>query len=155
MTLEWIALGLSILSGASSCERPTSRACFAPEYRSAERAVDNWRSARRAEPGSRAGKGAGALRSARDLRDLSRCVRLNNYWCVKKAGWTGEIAADNEGPCRLSPPPPKGGRRSAIAATLLHRFRPAFGARHRTALKPAQCVAPLTYHAPGALHRRP
>ena len=26
-----------------------------------------------------------------------RCVKLNNYWCVKRAGWAGEIAADADG----------------------------------------------------------
>jgi len=28
---------------------------------------------------------------------VSRCVKLNNYWCIKKAGWNGEIASDGEG----------------------------------------------------------
>jgi hypothetical protein len=27
---------------------------------------------------------------------LPRCIKLNNYWCVKRAGWAGELAADAE-----------------------------------------------------------
>jgi hypothetical protein len=28
---------------------------------------------------------------------VPRCVKLNNYWCIKRARWAGEIAADAEG----------------------------------------------------------
>ncbi len=28
---------------------------------------------------------------------IPRCVKLNNYWCIKRAHWAGEIAADAEG----------------------------------------------------------
>ena len=28
---------------------------------------------------------------------LPRCIRLNNYWCIKRAGWIGEVAAESEG----------------------------------------------------------
>ena len=28
-----------------------------------------------------------------DLPEVPRCVKLNNYWCIKRAGWAGEIAA--------------------------------------------------------------
>jgi len=28
---------------------------------------------------------------------VTRCVKLNNYWCIKRARWNGEIGADEEG----------------------------------------------------------
>ena len=28
---------------------------------------------------------------------VTRCVKLNNYWCIKSARWNGEIATDGEG----------------------------------------------------------
>jgi hypothetical protein len=28
---------------------------------------------------------------------VSRCVKLNNYWCIKSARWNGELATDGEG----------------------------------------------------------
>src|SRR3954470_12118198 len=28
---------------------------------------------------------------------VTRCVKLNNYWCIKSARWNGEIGADGEG----------------------------------------------------------
>ena len=68
----------------------------APAYRPEERAVDNWRIESaltlRLSP-------LEALRRAADADDKfpARCVKLNNYWCVKRAGWNGEIAADADG----------------------------------------------------------
>src|SRR4051794_30400573 len=67
-----------------------------PSFRPAERALTNW-----------------AIQAALDLdlrtdaalrwlagnvpANVPRCIRLNNYWCIKKAGWPGEIGADGEG----------------------------------------------------------
>ena len=28
---------------------------------------------------------------------VTRCVKLNNYWCIKSARWNGEVGADEEG----------------------------------------------------------
>ncbi|WP_445502831.1 hypothetical protein [Microvirga sp. G4-2] len=28
---------------------------------------------------------------------VTRCVKLNNYWCIKSARWNGELATDSEG----------------------------------------------------------
>ncbi|MCC2100137.1 MAG: hypothetical protein KDJ12_03435 [Hyphomicrobiales bacterium] len=148
MTLEWIALGLSILSGASSLRAPDVASLIAPEYRPAERAVDNWRR-QGALNLDLAPERALALALGRDLKGLSRCVRLNNYWCVKKAGWTGEIAADNEGHVAFA----TAAEGAAGAAQLLRRYYIDFGLHSARAIvqrwAPAQCVAPLTYHAPG------
>jgi hypothetical protein len=37
------------------------------------------------------------LTSGTGFLDSPRCVKLNNYWCIKRARWAGEIAADTEG----------------------------------------------------------
>jgi hypothetical protein len=51
-----------------------------------------------------------------DGATLPRCVRMNNYWCVKRAGWSGEIAADQEGHVAFS-----GALEGAVVAGLLLR----------------------------------
>ncbi|MCB1535539.1 MAG: hypothetical protein KDJ44_12635 [Rhodoblastus sp.] len=148
MTLEWIALGLSILSGASVLKAPEVASLIAPEYRPAERAVDNWRR-QGAFNLDLAPEKALALALGRDFKGLSRCVRLNNYWCVKKAGWTGEIAADNEGHVAFA----TAAEGAAGAAQLLRRYYIDFGLHSARAIvsrwAPAQCVAPLAFRTPG------
>ncbi len=39
---------------------------------------------------------AAALLNA-DRPVITRCVKLNNYWCIKSARWDGEIGKDSEG----------------------------------------------------------
>lgn len=53
-----------------------------------------------------------------DGADLPRCVRLNNYWCVKRAGWAGEIAADAEDHVAFG----SAREGAAVAALLLRRY---------------------------------
>jgi hypothetical protein len=36
-----------------------------------------------------------ALKAERPV--VTRCVKLNNYWCIKSARWNGEIGTDDEG----------------------------------------------------------
>jgi hypothetical protein len=36
-----------------------------------------------------------ALQAERPV--VTRCVKLNNYWCIKSARWNGEIGTDDEG----------------------------------------------------------
>ena len=40
--------------------------------------------------------------------DLARpgmtCIRFNNYWCVKSAGWEGEVGKDSRGHARFDDP---------------------------------------------------
>lgn len=88
-----------------------------PAFRPAERAVDNWRgqSAFNLDIGF---DQAAALLLGREIRGVSRCVRLNNYWCVKKAGWTGEIASDAEGHVAFA----SAADGAAVAAALLRRY---------------------------------
>ena len=88
----------------------------APDYQPDQRAVANWRleSALALEMGPIA-----AARRALALDDESaRCVKLNNYWCIKRAGWNGEIAADGDGHVAFA----SAEEGAAVAALLLHRY---------------------------------
>lgn len=144
---EWIGLALWLLLAAGlppglilgdGAERLWPRpwetnALFHPGRRS----VSNWRqeSARWLE--------GDVARRARfvfgDGADLPRCVRLNNYWCVKRAGWAGEIAADREDHVAFS----SAREGAVVAALLLRRYYTEFG--RKSALDvvsrwaPAQC----------------
>lgn len=107
-------------------------------FHPARREVSNWRM-----------EGAGALELAPmeavglvlmlDPKGVSRCVRLNNYWCIKRAGWAGEIAADSEGHVAFS----SAQEGALVAAVLLKRYYVDF--KRHTAMEivsrwaPAQC----------------
>lgn len=71
---------------------PTAPASYDPEAR----AVSNWRAATRGtlEPAPLAAA-ASLFVSGRPV--VTRCVKLNNPWCIKRARWTGEIGSDDEG----------------------------------------------------------
>ena len=122
MTPDLVAFGFSLLAFAAAPALPDAQRLLAPSYIPAQRAVDNWR---------RQGafnldlpvEQSLALVLGRDLKGLSRCVRLNNYWCVKKAGWTGEIAADAEGHVAFA----SAAEGAAGAAQLLRRYYLDFG----------------------------
>lgn len=144
---EWIGLtlwlliaaglpsGLVLGDGASRLwPRPwESAALFDP----ARRAVSNWRqeSARWLD----APLATRARFALADGGDLPRCVRLNNYWCVKRAGWAGEIAADREDHVAFS----SAREGAVVAALLLRRYYTEFGRRSALDIvsrwAPAQC----------------
>jgi len=110
----------------------------APAYAPEKRAVDNWRleSAAWLDMTPTA-----AFRRATDADDgdPARCVKLNNYWCVKRAGWTGEIAADAEGHVAFA----SAEEGAAVAALLLRRYYVDYKRRSARAIverwAPAQC----------------
>ncbi|WP_375458089.1 hypothetical protein [uncultured Enterovirga sp.] len=84
LPLDWIA-------------PPSSHAVVEPGlYREKDRAVTNWRAATRAtlEPAPLA---IAAALFASGLPVVTRCVKLNNPWCIKRARWAGEIGGDDEG----------------------------------------------------------
>ncbi len=118
--------------GTAAAERP------APAYEAQDRAVSNWRP--EAESALRPYSLALTARlSASDPAFVARCVKLNNYWCIKRARWTGEIGGDAEGHTAF---------RSAAdgadaAATLLRRYYQAYGRRSALAIvrrwAPAEC----------------
>lgn len=127
MVLETFALALA-LAGEATPRRalPEAWAGFAaaPMFRPGERAVDNWRRESALNLDIETDK-AIALALGRDISGLSRCVRLNNYWCIKRAGWNGEIAADAEGHVAFA-----SAREGAMAAAvLLRRYYVDFGLR--------------------------
>lgn len=144
---EWIGLALWLLiaaglppgfafsDGASRLwPRPwESAALFDP----GRRAVSNWRqeSARWLD----APLATRARFVVGDGADLPRCVRLNNYWCVKRAGWAGEIAADREDHVAFS----TAREGAVVAALLLRRYYTEFGRKSALDIvsrwAPAQC----------------
>ena len=71
-----------------------------------------------------------------------RCVKLNNYWCIKRAGWNGEIASDPDGHVAFA----SAEEGAAVAALLLRRYYIEF--KRHTAREiasrwaPSQCAAP-------------
>jgi hypothetical protein len=107
-------------------------------FQPAERAVTNWR--------RQAGLDL-ALPTETALRwiagsspaNLPRCIRLNNYWCIKKAGWTGEIAADPEGHVAFA----SAQEGAVVAVLLLRRYYLDYGRKSARAIvshwAPAQC----------------
>jgi hypothetical protein len=65
-------------------------------FHPSERAVTNWRR-EAANNLDLSSDFKTKLIEGSDVPEVPRCVRLNNYWCIKRAGWAGEIAADAEG----------------------------------------------------------
>jgi hypothetical protein len=49
---------------------------------------------------------------------VTRCVKLNNYWCIKSARWNGELATDQEGHVGFA----SADHGADAAATLLRRY---------------------------------
>jgi hypothetical protein len=49
---------------------------------------------------------------------VTRCVKLNNYWCIKSARWNGELATDTEGHVGFA----SADHGADAAATLLRRY---------------------------------
>ncbi len=110
----------------------------APSYQPEARVVDNWRfeSALALEmaPVAAARRAIGAEES-----EPARCVKLNNYWCIKRAGWNGEIAADADGHVAFA----SAEEGAAVAALLLRRYYVDYGRKSARAIverwAPAQC----------------
>jgi hypothetical protein len=91
-------------------------------YDASAREVSNWRD-----------ESAGALNPALavilasafgvERPIVTRCVKLNNYWCIKSAKWNGEIGKDTEGHVGFA----TAGHGADAAATLLRRYYMDFG----------------------------
>jgi hypothetical protein len=120
----------------------------APAYAPESRAVDNWRSESalwlEMSPLAAAKRALGA-----EDREPARCVKLNNYWCVKRAGWNGEIAADAEGHVAFA----SAEEGAAVAALLLRRYYVDYKRKTARAIverwAPAQCSPMIGRAAPG------
>jgi hypothetical protein len=69
---------------------------LAARYEPESREVTNWRSeAMDALEPKPVVAMAAVFRAERPF--VTRCVKLNNYWCIKSARWNGELATDAEG----------------------------------------------------------
>jgi hypothetical protein len=92
-TAQLAAGGSGVASGGGDTERTkVSAATFSADAR----AVSNWRGeAMRDLAPTPLSVLAVALGAERPV--VTRCVKLNNYWCIKSARWNGEVGADEEG----------------------------------------------------------
>lgn len=65
-------------------------------YEPRSREVTNWRSEAMDDLEPKTVVTLAALFKA-ERPFVTRCVKLNNYWCIKSARWNGELATDSEG----------------------------------------------------------
>jgi hypothetical protein len=89
----------------------------AARYEPTSREVTNWRSeAMEALEPKPVVAMAALFRAERPF--VTRCVKLNNYWCIKSARWNGELATDSEGHVGFV----TADHSADAAATLLRRY---------------------------------
>ncbi|MBF9194774.1 hypothetical protein [Microvirga terrestris] len=101
---------------ASDTFRPDPQA-VAARYEPSSREVTNWRSeAMDALEPKPVVAMAALFRAERPF--VARCVKLNNYWCIKSARWNGELATDSEGHVGFI----SADHSADAAATLLRRY---------------------------------
>ncbi|GEP10280.1 hypothetical protein [Methylobacterium gnaphalii] len=109
-----------------------------PYFSATARAVSNWRDEAGAAllPASLA---LVAKYAPTDPGFVARCVKLNNYWCIKQARWRGELGGDGEGHTGFA----TAADGADAAATLLRRYYREFGRRTALAIvrrwAPAEC----------------
>lgn len=141
-----IEAGAERLAARAPLPPPTT--VEAPRYEAALRAVTNWRS----ETGQAllpASLALVARLSASDPAFVARCVKLNNYWCIKRARWPGEIGGDAEGHTGFA----SAADGADAAANLLRRYYRIYDRRTALAIvrrwAPAECgPAPVAARAP-------
>ena len=135
------ALAISAATSAAALAEPGAAPVGPPVvFRPGERAVSTWRTEAAESLDARDGTpGSSAVATG-----VARCVKLNNYWCIKKAGWNGEIAADAEGHVAFA----SAVEGAAVAALLLKRYYVDFHRRSALAIvsrwAPAQCDGWIT-----------
>ncbi|AWN49168.1 hypothetical protein DK419_24780 [Methylobacterium terrae] len=123
------------LAAASALAAPVRER---PVYRPEARAVSNWRAETRdgLKPLSLAWT---AWAAPGDPAFVARCVKLNNYWCIKRARWDGEIGGDQEGHTGFA----TAGQGADAAVSLLRRYYGEYGRRSALAIvrrwAPAEC----------------
>jgi hypothetical protein len=91
-----IASGAAHLLAGPGTAAPEGVEAPSAAFSAEARAVSNWRGEALQDlsplPLSALAVALGAERPV-----ITRCVKLNNYWCIKSARWNGEIGADDEG----------------------------------------------------------
>lgn len=104
------------LSSGGDALQPEPQA-LAARYEPESREVTNWRSeAMDALEPKPVVAMAAVFRAERPF--VTRCVKLNNYWCIKSARWNGELATDAEGHVGFA----TADHSADAAATLLRRY---------------------------------
>ncbi len=112
-----LALGAPAQRLAGARFVPALPVAVQASFRPLSREVTNWRS----EAGASLDApllARASIRLGGAPRAVSRCVRLNNYWCIKRAGWAGEIAADTEGHVAFA----SAQEGAIVAAVLLRKY---------------------------------
>jgi len=138
LSLRLALIGLAGSGETAMLELPepsASLAYFLPK----ERSVVNWRleAARSLAPTDAAVKMFTAAKVS-----APRCVKLNNYWCVKHAGWNGTVAIDAESHVAFS----SAVEGATVAAVLLKRYYVDYHRRTARAIisrwAPSPCASP-------------
>ena len=117
---------------------PETVAPVFPTFQPEARAVSNWRiqAGESLRPASLA---LVARYASVDPAFVARCVKLNNYWCIKRARWNGEIGGDAEGHTGFA----TAADGADAAAQLLRRYYREYGRRTALAIvrrwAPAEC----------------
>lgn len=113
-----------------------------PYFSTTARAVSNWRdeTAIALMPTSLA---LVAKYAAGDPAFVARCVKLNNYWCIKQARWSGELGGDADGHTGFA----TAADGADAAALLLRRYYREYNRRSALAIvrrwAPAECGAAM------------
>lgn len=126
---------------AAPVAAPVAAPDLPPSLSLVARAVSNWRD----EAGANLAPTSLALvvrYAATEPGFVARCVRLNNYWCVKQARWSGELGGDAEGHTGFA----RAADGADAAAQLLRRYYRDYGRRTALAIvrrwAPAECGVP-------------
>ena len=93
--------------GLDALIRESAPAVLAASYDAEAREISNWRTETLAALEPKPVAIAAALLSA-ERPVMTRCVKLNNYWCIKSARWDGEIGHRRRRPCGLRLRRPRG-----------------------------------------------
>jgi hypothetical protein len=107
-------------------------------YVAGDRAVSNWRAEALHDLQPRPVSAMAVLLNV-ERPVVTRCVKLNNYWCIKRARWNGEIGHDDEGHVGFA----SADRGADAAVTLLRRYYLDFGRKSALDIvrrwAPAEC----------------
>jgi hypothetical protein len=111
---------VSLLLLSLSLLLPSAEQGVSVVYDPQERAVQNWREEASASLVSVTGASS---QQALLEKEVARCVKLNNYWCIKGKGWDGQIGSDTEGHAAFA----TAADGTRAAAYLLRRYYIDFG----------------------------
>ena len=149
-TAQLTAGGSGVAAGGGDAEpAEVSAATFSAETR----AVSNWRGeAMRDLAPAPLSVLAVALGAERPV--VTRCVKLNNYWCIKSARWNGEVGADEEGHTGFA----SAEHGADAAVRLLRRYYLEFDRKSALDIvrrwAPAECRLPGSFGPPAVLALR-